>query len=809
MLKIYSLIFLIAVAIPLELCSQEIELFQQFNGRYDYLAFGNTLNIGENTGNETPCTILEESSADFNLDPDQTLIAAYLYWAGSGEGDFDVTFNGNAITAERTFSFTLSETNVYFAGFADVTSIVSATGNGTYTLSDLVPDLNLEIYCGFPDGTGNTTNFGGWAVTVIYEDADLPLNQVLLFDGMDGVFLFNPAIDIVLDNLNVLDNTGAKIGFLAWEGDAVLANNETLRINGNILSNPPLNPENNAFNSTNSFTGSSELYNMDIDFYDIENNIQPGDESATISLTSNQDLVMVNNIVTVLNNELPDGTIVMDNIVGGTECDNREITIDYTVSNLNSTDALPAGTSIGFYANNTLIEQTETTADIPIDGTESGSLTMTVPLGVPAEFLLRAFIDDTGEINELDEENNEDNTPFRLLVSPEISSLTDLELCDVVGDEIFDLTEATANIDPDATISYHNSEADAEANNNPITDPLNYENTDNPETIWVRVSNADCFVVGSFEVEVIICPLPDATIEIDNEIYACRMRDLVIEYTVFNTKGTNVLPGNTPIAFYADLELIAQATTINDIPIGGSESNSISVTLSEEIPNTFVLFAIVDDDGTGTGIVEELNEFNNEFDIVAEFGTIPPIDNLPDLTECDQGFEEAPFDLTVQDDLIIENTNGEFNYFRTEADALANENPILDPGLFTNTRNPQTVFVRLENEICFTIGSFDLIVERCPPIVYEGLSPNNDGKNDVFNINYIVDVFPDFNLKIYSREGNLIYEGGNEDGLWDGIPNTGILYADKVVPTGTYFYVLVLNDPDFPEAMIGDVYVNY
>ncbi|NND63401.1 MAG: hypothetical protein HKN48_09430, partial [Flavobacteriaceae bacterium] len=762
-----------------------------------------------NTGADTPCEILPESSADFNLQPDQNLIAAYLYWAGSGAGDFDVTFNGNAITAERTFSFTLSETNVYFAGFADVTSIVNSTGNGTYTLSDLVPDLNTEIYCGGTGNSGNTTNFGGWAVTVIYEDATLPLNQVLVFDGMDGVFLFNPTIDIVLENLNVLDNTGAKIGFLAWEGDAVLANNETLRINGNILSNLPLNPPDNAFNSTNSFTGSSELYNMDIDFYDIENNINPGDESATISLTSNQDLVMVNNIITVLNNELPDGTIVMDNIVGGTTCGDRDLTIDYTVSNVNSTDALPAGTSIGFYANNTLIDQTETVADIPIDGSESGTINLTVPLGVPADFLLRAFVDDEDEVTELDEENNEDNTPFSLLVFPEISGVVDLELCDVVGDEIFDLTEATSDVDPTNTISYHNSEADAQTGDNPISDPLNYENTENPETIWIRVSNTACFVVGSFELEVIICPLPDATIEIDNEIYACRMRDLVIEYTVSNTDGTAPLPANTPISFYADLELIAQSATFSELPIGGSESNSITVTLSEEIPNTFVLFAVVDDTGDGSGVVEELNEFNNEFNIVAEFGTIPPITNLPDLTECDQGFEMAPFNLNVQDDLITQNTSGVFNYFLTEEDALANENPILDTGQFQNTSNPQTIYVRLENEICFTTASFNLVVERCPPVVYEGLSPNNDGMNDVFNINFIIDVFPDFNLKIYSREGNLIYEGRNEDGLWDGIPNTGLLYAEKVVPTGVYYYVLVLNDPDFPEPILGNIYVNY
>jgi hypothetical protein len=372
--------------------SQEITLYQQFNGKYDYLAFGNTLNEMEN-GMGGNCTVLSESSADLLLQPGQQLIAAYLYWAGSGPGDFEVTLNETTFIAERTFSYQLNPTNVYFAAFADITNFILATGNGTYTLRDLIPDTSPQ-YCPPPDG--NSTYFAGWAVTVIYEDPSLPLNQVNVFDGMDSVSQIDNEITITLDNLFVLDNVGAKIGFLAWEGDAALANNETLLVNGDLISNPPLNPEDNAFNGTNSFTNSNELYNMDIDFYSIEENIDPGDTSATITLTSDQDLVMVNNIITVLNTELPDATIVMDSADGGTECGNRDIDIEYTVFNNNSTAILPALTPIAFYANSTLIGQSETISDIPIDGSESGSVSVTVPQNIPANFLLKAFVDDDG-----------------------------------------------------------------------------------------------------------------------------------------------------------------------------------------------------------------------------------------------------------------------------------------------------------------------------------------------------------------------------------------------------------------------------
>ena len=142
----------------------------------------------------------------------------------------------------------------FFAAYADVTAIVAANGNGTYTLSDLDLTAVLPNYCG-------GTNFGGWAVTVIYEDPILTLNQVTLFDGLESVSANNQNLEIVLNNIDIATQDLAKIGFLAWEGDRSIANNETLRINGNLMSNPPLNPIDNAFNGTNSYTGSSDMYN--------------------------------------------------------------------------------------------------------------------------------------------------------------------------------------------------------------------------------------------------------------------------------------------------------------------------------------------------------------------------------------------------------------------------------------------------------------------------------------------------------------------------------------------------------------------
>ena len=791
--------------------SQDISLFRQFNGQYDYTAFGNTLNVEEN-GQGGQCFILTSSSANFQLQPNQEVVAAYLYWAGSGPGDFNVTFNQVPLTAERTFTESYNsggQDYIYFSAFADVTEQIQTTGNGNYTLSDLDLTLVIPAYCS-PPGSG--TNFGGWAVTVVYEDVTLPNNQVNIFDGLESVSRVDQTLDITLNNLMVLDTEGAKIGFLAWEGDRGLAVNETLRINGNILSNLPLNPPDNAFNGTNSFTGSDVLYNMDIDVYPISNYINPGDTSATIQLTSGQDFVMVNNIITVLNTELPDATISIDNIIGGTECGNRELTIDYTVYNFNSTDILPAGTPIAFYADESLVAQRTTMGAIPIDGQESGTVTFTVPNGIAADFILKAVVDDTGNgtgiIDEINEENNEDETPIHLLVNPIITGLQNLETCDVIGEEFFNLTEATSQIDPIYTLSFHFSEADAQNNENPVQNPENFQNTENPQTIYIRVSNPDCFLVDSFTVEVVPCPLPDATIELP-EISACRDRELLLPFTVYNLEATAPLPANTSIAFYTDGALLALSQTRQSIPIGSSENGEVEVLLPDSLPNTFTIIAVVDDDGNGNGMVEELREDNNSFTQTISFESIPPIPNLPDLLECDKGFDTAIFDLTQQDNFIRTGPDDVVNYFTTSEHALQNTNPISNPSEYQNTTDPQTIYVRLENEICFATASFLLTTENCAPFIPQGFSPNGDGINDTFEISNLLNIYENFELNIYSREGNLIHTAHNTDGFWDGVATKGLLFTGSIVPVGTYYYILVLNDPKYPEAYIGWVYVNY
>lgn len=88
----------------------------------------------------------------------------------------------------------------------------------------------------------------------------------------------------------------------------------------------------------------------------------------------------------------------------------------------------------------------------------------------------------------------------------------------------------------------------------------------------------------------------------------------------------------------------------------------------------------------------------------------------------------------------------------------------------------------------------------------KGFSPNNDGLNDVFYINCIEE-YPDNHIKIYNRLGVLIYETKNYKNDWNGTPNKGIPITSDLLPVGTYFYVLDLNNGERP--LIDWIYLNY
>jgi gliding motility-associated-like protein len=94
--------------------------------------------------------------------------------------------------------------------------------------------------------------------------------------------------------------------------------------------------------------------------------------------------------------------------------------------------------------------------------------------------------------------------------------------------------------------------------------------------------------------------------------------------------------------------------------------------------------------------------------------------------------------------------------------------------------------------------SDSITVDLYPELkISSGFSPNNDGKNDLWLIDYI-DQFPNTSVEIYNRWGDRVFEAPKGyDTPFDG------KYKGTDLPVGTYYYIININHPGYPKPITG------
>jgi gliding motility-associated-like protein len=157
----------------------------------------------------------------------------------------------------------------------------------------------------------------------------------------------------------------------------------------------------------------------------------------------------------------------------------------------------------------------------------------------------------------------------------------------------------------------------------------------------------------------------------------------------------------------------------------------------------------------------------------------------------------------------------------TPVTAPANGTVVLSGnGQFTYT--PRLGFVgddHFEYRICdpgglCDVGRVTIRVAGCDLFVPNGFSPNGDGINDYFDMICLRGKYNNVRIEIFNRWGQIVYQKddyGNidrwgSDAWWDGRSNKSLALGNNVLPTGTYFYVLFLNDGNDP--VTGAVFLN-
>ncbi len=317
---------------------------------------------------------------------------------------------------------------------------------------------------------------------------------------------------------------------------------------------------------------------------------------------------------------------------------------------------------------------------------------------------------------------------------------------DGIGEFIFETKDAEVlDGQTGKEVSYYLNEADSNNKVNAIDKSNVYQNISNPQTIFVRIDNitdASCYVTAPFTIEVGKKPeFNEAT-----DWFVCDdIANDGSEIFDFSTKISEISEGISDIqsvTFYAS-ESDAQNST-NPIPLQ-----------FENTVNPQQIYAQIDN---GT-ICKSILSF------VLNVISVPDLNPAEPMVQCDDDSDgSVTFDLTIaelnildvrQDDIVIA-------YYESYEDSELNANTIANPENYTNTSNPQTVFIKTTNTVsdCYVTLPIDLIV-KLPPVINDFMTydicDNATNSVDLTEINDVA-VAVNFNVlfSYFSNEADAI-----------------------------------------------------
>ncbi|WP_107039063.1 gliding motility-associated C-terminal domain-containing protein [Brumimicrobium mesophilum] len=123
---------------------------------------------------------------------------------------------------------------------------------------------------------------------------------------------------------------------------------------------------------------------------------------------------------------------------------------------------------------------------------------------------------------------------------------------------------------------------------------------------------------------------------------------------------------------------------------------------------------------------------------------------------------------------------------------------VLDP--FVNPEVTTIYYLKASSSKCSKIDEMTVFVEEGLEIP-NTFSPNADGINDFWEI-LGIEFFPNCNIQVYSRWGQLVFQttGYSPNKFWDGNTQGG-----RNLAAGSYYYVIDLRDDNFDEPFKGTV----
>lgn len=212
--------------------------------------------------------------------------------------------------------------------------------------------------------------------------------------------------------------------------------------------------------------------------------------------------------------------------------------------------------------------------------------------------------------------------------------------------------------------------------------------------------------------------------------------------------------------------------------VGNSTSLGNTLSISVNPPSGSTGYYVVVDNGTGCPDSDTLTVTSN---------ALPNVNAGPDVTIVigqSAGIGGSPTTVTGGATLLWRPLPG--------LDNATIANPTASP---TST----TVYTVTVTSAEGCIASDSMVVTVLPTIIIpDGISPNGDGQNDEWLIDGI-EMFPNCNVEVYNRWGELLFQSPGYKEHWKGT------YRGQDLPVGTYYYIIDLGDPLYPDAYTGPI----
>jgi gliding motility-associated-like protein len=320
-----------------------------------------------------------------------------------------------------------------------------------------------------------------------------------------------------------------------------------------------------------------------------------------------------------------------------------------------------------------------------------------------------------------------DTTTLQLIVeqAPVANVPTPLEYCDPDSDGfgVFDIASTENEITGGVaglSVTYHETLANAENGVNELSSPYN-NIVANTQTIYVRIESATIATDCATIVPLVLIVNPTPQIEDPTPLEVCddALADGFAQFDL-TTKNAEILDGLDAaqyIVSYYELEADADVPT-NVIATPAAYTNTVAFTQT--------LWVRVDDTANGCYKITSLDLIVN---------ALPVLVQPTELSLCDvnnPGDEAEAFTLEDANAEILNGQTGiTLTHYETQADADSGTNPIISP--YVNITNPQTVYVRAENDNtgCVSTITLTLRVDPIPspavPNPIEVCDEDNDG----------------------------------------------------------------------------------